>query len=104
MLEVPWPSVVCTSTALLNDSLEGLLAHARGCREFVIIGPSVSFVPDPLFAHGVTSIGGAWVMDPDSLMVRAARGEAWGDATSKFSLRNDASWPGLEELLRRGSR
>jgi len=96
--------IVCTSTALLNDSLDGLLARARGCSEFVIIGPSAGFVPDPLFARGVTGVGGAWVKDPPGLVERAARGERWGDASRKFSLRNDASWPGLDELVRRGTR
>ena len=96
--------VVCTSTTLLNDSLDPLLAHARGCREFVLIGPSAGCVPDPLFARGVTGIGGAWVTDPSALLERAGRGERWGDATRKFSLRRDSTWPGLEELLRRARR
>ena len=96
--------IVSTSTALLNDSLDGLLAHARGCREFVIIGPVAGFVPDPLFARGITGIGGAWVTDPELLALRMERGERWGDASRKFSLRNDVAWPGLDELLRRGQR
>ena len=96
--------IVCTSTALLNDTLDGLLEHARHCREFVLIGPSAGCVPDPLFARGVTGVGGAWVVDPASLMDRAARGERWGDASRKFSLRHDSTWPGIDELLRRATR
>lgn len=96
--------IVCTSTTLLNDSLDAVLAHARGCREFAVIGPSAACVPDPLFARGVTAVGGAWVTDPPSLLARMGRGEPWGDATRKSSLRNDSSWPGLEELLRRAKR
>ncbi len=95
--------IVCTSTALLNDSLDGLVEHARGCREFVVIGPSAGCVPDPLFARGITGIGGAWVSDPAAWMERAAHGEPWGDASRKFSLRRE-TWPGLDELLRRGAR
>jgi uncharacterized protein (DUF4213/DUF364 family) len=96
--------IVCTSTALLNDSLDGVLAHTRGCREFVIIGPSAGFVPDALFARGITGIGGAWVTDPELLALRMERGERWGEASRKFSLRNDHAWPGVDELLRRGQR
>lgn len=96
--------VVCTSTTLLNDSLDAVLAHARGCREFAVIGPSAGCVPDPLFARGVTAVGGAWVTDPPALLARMERGEPWGDATRKSSLRDDSSWPGLEELLRRAKR
>lgn len=93
--------IVSTSTALLNDSLENLLRHARGCREFVLIGPSAGCIPDPLFRRGVTGIGGAWVTDPARLLDLAERGEPWGDSTRKFSLRNDSTWPGIDELLRR---
>lgn len=96
--------VVCTSTVLLNDSLDRVLSFARGCREFVIIGPSAGCVPDPLFARGVTGVGGAWVSDPRILAERAARCESWGDASRKFSLRAGPSWPGLDGLLRRAAR
>jgi uncharacterized protein (DUF4213/DUF364 family) len=96
--------IVSTSTVLLNDSLEAVLSNARGCREFVLIGPSAGCVPDPLFARGVTGIGGAWVTDPGRLLGRLARGERWGDATRKFSLRRDGGCPDLEELLRRATR
>jgi len=96
--------VVSTSTVLLNGSLEELLRHVRGCRELVLIGPSAGCVPDPLFARGVTGIGGAWITDPERLMDRVARGERWGEATRKFSLRRDAGSPDLDELLRRAAR
>ena len=96
--------VVCTSTTLLNDSLETLLRHAHRCLEFVLVGPSAGCVPDPLFRRGVTAIGGTWVTDSARLLDRAARGEPWGDAARKFSLRNDRAWPGVDELLRRAAR
>jgi uncharacterized protein (DUF4213/DUF364 family) len=92
--------VVCTSTTLLNDSLEAVLAHARPASEFVLIGPSAGCAPDPLFARGVTAVGGAWVADAPALFARAARNERWGDATRKSSLRR-ADWPGLDALLAR---
>jgi len=96
--------VVCTSTTLLNDSLESLLAHAGRCRQFVVVGPSGGGVPDPLFDRGVTAVGGTWVVDASLLLGRMERGERWGDAASKSSLRRGASWPGFEELLRRAAR
>lgn len=97
-------AVVCTSAALLNDSLESLLHHAHHCREFVVVGPSAGCVPDPLFRRGVTGIGGTWVTDLARLLDRVARGERWDDATRKFSLRNDRAWPGIDELLRSAAR
>lgn len=95
--------VVCTSTVLLNQSLEAVLGHARGCREFVLVGPSAGCVPDPLFARGVTGLGGAWVKDPAALLGRMERGERWGDAAAKSSLRRSA-WPGLTALLERAAK
>ena len=95
--------VVCTSAALLNQSLEALLAHARGCREFALVGPSAGCVPDPLFSRGVTAMGGTWIRDPALLIERMERGEKWGDATAKSSLRREG-WPGLEALLERATR
>jgi uncharacterized protein (DUF4213/DUF364 family) len=94
--------IVCTSSVLLNDSLDAVLAAVRGCREFVIIGPSAGCIPDPLFARGVTSVGGAWVTQPATLLDRLARGEKWGDASRKFALHRDA-WPGRAEILRRAT-
>ena len=95
--------VVCTSTVLLNDSLERVLEHARGGRELVLVGPSAGCIPDPLFARGVTGVGGPWVTDAERLLDCVARGERWGNASRKYSLRNDGAWPGLDELLRRAA-
>ncbi|HYQ80570.1 MAG TPA: DUF364 domain-containing protein, partial [Anaeromyxobacteraceae bacterium] len=92
------------STTLLNQSLEAVLGHARGCREFVLVGPSAGCVPDPLFARSVTALGGAWVRDPELLLQRMERGERWGDAAAKSSLRRGPGWPGLPELLSRATR
>lgn len=93
-------AVVSTSTVLLNDTLDGVLAAARGARELVVVGPSASFVPDALFARGVTATGGAWVRDPALLAARMAAGERWGEAAGKFSLRRDG-WPGLDAVIAR---
>jgi uncharacterized protein len=95
--------IVCTSAAILNGSLDGLLARARHATELVVVGPSASCAPDPLFARGVTAVGGAWVTDPAALADRLSRGEPWGGAARKFSVRNDAAWPGTDALLRRAA-
>ena len=96
--------IVCTSTVLLNGSLDGLLEQTSGCLEFVIIGLSAGCVPDPLFARGVTGVGGTWLIDPARALDRAAKGEPWGDTSRKFMLRKDSSYPGLDDRLRRATR
>ena len=48
-------------TLMLNDSLERMLPHCRGAEHLALVGPSVGAPPDPLFARGVTLLGGHWV-------------------------------------------
>jgi hypothetical protein len=95
--------IVCTSATILNGSLDGLLPRMAHAAELVVVGPSATCVPDALFARGVTAVGGAWVTDPAALAERIGRGDPWGGAARKFSVRRDAGWPGAEELLRRAA-
>jgi uncharacterized protein (DUF4213/DUF364 family) len=95
--------IVCTSTVLLNDSVDRVLAAASGARELVVIGPGAGFVPDPLFARGVTGTGAAWVTDPGGFAAKMQAGEPWGETTRKSSIRRDG-WPGVDALLERAAR
>lgn len=66
---LPWAdAVVSTGTTLINDTLEELLKAARPDAEFIVVGPSASILPGPLFARGVTSVGGVLVTDADQLL------------------------------------
>jgi len=91
--------IVSTSTVLLNDTLEAILAECRHAQAFALIGPSASCFPDPLFARGVTTMGGYWVLDPGVFMRRAAALEPWGDAGKKSGIQREA-YPGTKLLLR----
>jgi uncharacterized protein (DUF4213/DUF364 family) len=91
--------IVSTSTVLLNDTLEEILFHCRHADELALVGPSASCFPDPLFARGVTTLGGYWVLDPTSFMRRAAALEPWGDAGKKSCMQR-AAYPGTKALLR----
>ena len=55
--------VLSTSTILLNHTVDDMLAHCRNARRIVLIGPSAGCLPDPLFARGVTVVGGSWITD-----------------------------------------
>ena len=94
--------IVSTSSVLLNDTLEDILSNCRHAEELALIGPSASCFPDPLFARGVTTMGGYWVLDPAVFMRRAEALEPWGDAGKKSSLQRSA-YPGTQALLRRAS-
>lgn len=92
--------VLSTSTVLLNDSLEPILANCRGAGYFAMVGPGAGGLPDPLFARGVTLIGGTWVTDPDAFRAALLAGESWSPHTAKFALAPSA-YPGFEALLKR---
>lgn len=91
--------IVSTSTVLLNDTLDEILARCRRAEALALIGPSASCFPEPLFSRGVTTMGGYWVIDPAAFVRRAAALEPWGDAGRKSCIER-ASYPGTSTLLR----
>jgi uncharacterized protein (DUF4213/DUF364 family) len=91
--------VLSTSTVLLNDSLDPILANCRNARYFAMVGPGAGGLPDPLFARGVTLLGGTRVTNPDAFRAALLAGESWSPQTTKFALAPSA-YPGFEELLK----
>ena len=90
--------VVGTSTMLLNDTLDAMLAAAPLAQEFALIGPSAGLWPDALFARGVTLLGGTRVRDGAAFADAMARGTSWSAAATKFAIPR-AHWPGWQQLL-----
>ena len=86
--------VLSTSTILLNHTIDTMLAHCRRAERIVLIGPSAGCLPDPLFARGVTVVGGSWVTDRAGLIDALRRGDSWSAFAYKFAL-TAADWPGL---------
>ncbi len=91
--------VVGTSTMLLNDTLDEMLASCRAAQEFAVIGPSAGLWPDALFERGVTRVAGTRIEDGPAFADAIARGGRWGDAARKFAITRDG-WPGWRTLLR----
>ncbi|WP_157269481.1 Rossmann-like domain-containing protein [Azohydromonas aeria] len=94
--------VLATGTLLLNDTLDATLAHCRGARALALVGPSVGCPPDPLFARGITLLGGSWVTDGPGYLRALAAGESTQDLARKFSLA-PRDYPGWEALLERAA-
>jgi uncharacterized protein (DUF4213/DUF364 family) len=92
--------VLSTSTVLLNDTLDALVARCAGASAFAVVGPGAGCLPDPLFARGVTLVGGTWPLDPPALLEAIRTGAPWGGAARKFALARE-DYPGLEALLGR---
>ncbi len=93
-------TVICTSTTLLNHTLESVLARCARAREFALLGPGAGCVPDVLFAHGVTRIAGSRVTDGSALVDALSSGQSWGRHARKFDLAR-VDYPGLDALLER---
>lgn len=92
--------IVCTGATLLNDSLEQMLGHFPAGARVVVLGPTVGFFPDPLFARGVAAAGGTRVLDPPAAGARLAAGEKLGDSAARTLVRRD-DYPGFDALLAR---
>jgi uncharacterized protein len=78
--------IVCTAATLINDSLDEVLEHCRHAGAIALVGPTASCFPAPLFARGITVVGGLWIIDPNTALARLHRGEKFGDAAFKFEV------------------
>jgi uncharacterized protein (DUF4213/DUF364 family) len=73
--------ILCTSTTILNNSLDEILAHCVPDAFVSIIGPTAGYFPDPLFARGVDVVGGRVVKNGELFLQLLAERKRWGDAT-----------------------
>lgn len=55
--------LIITGVTLVNHTLEPILQLARNARDIVVVGPTASVYPEPLFNSGVTVLGGVRVTD-----------------------------------------
>lgn len=73
--------ILCTSTTILNNSLDEILALCSPDAFVSIIGPTAGYFPDPLFARGVDVVGGRVVKNGALFLQLLAERKRWGDAT-----------------------
>ncbi|MCP4720343.1 MAG: hypothetical protein GY860_12865 [Desulfobacteraceae bacterium] len=75
--------VLCTSTTILNNSLDDILGNCSSDAFVSIVGPTAGYFPDPLFARGVDVVGGRVVKDGDQFIELISQGQRWGTATER---------------------
>lgn len=92
--------VLSTSTVLLNDTLDSVLDCCQEAAQVALVGPSAGCLPDPLFARGVTFVGGSWIQDTAGFVDALVSGASWSRHARKFSI-EPSSYPGFESLLAR---
>jgi uncharacterized protein (DUF4213/DUF364 family) len=81
--------ILCTSTTILNNSLDEILTHCSSEAFISIIGPTAGYFPDPLFARGVDVVGGRVVKNGALLLKLLAERKRWGDATQKICFQKE---------------
>jgi uncharacterized protein len=82
--------VICTSTTILNNTLDEVLVHCRSAKHIAVLGPTAGFYPDPLFRRGVNVLGGRYVTDGSLMLSRIKAGLKWGDSTEKLCFQRDS--------------
>lgn len=92
--------ILSTSTVLLNDTLDRVLACCGAARRFALIGPGAGCLPDPLFARGVSVLGGSWIVDSRAFIDALTDGRSWSAHARKFVI-DAATYPGASQLLER---
>lgn len=93
--------ILTTATVMLNDTVDEILACSADAELVVMLGPSAGFFPDPLFAHGVTALGGSEILDAGLAIERLRGNQGLDDAARKYLIRADG-YPGLGRLLQQG--
>ena len=90
--------VMITASTLLNNSLDALLDYTRQAQRRVMIGPTAGFFPDPLFARGISAIGGSEIRNPEQARKRLSANQGLGGSARKFLLAAP-EYPGLDRLV-----
>lgn len=89
--------VLCTSSVLLNGTVDRVLGHCAHAARLAMIGPGAGCLPDPLFARGVTLLGGSWITDAGGVVEALRSGEPWTAHARKVAIRR-GEYPGLSQL------
>ncbi len=61
-------NLIITGTTLINDTLEEILSFKKDGADVVVVGPTVSMLPQALFECGVKHIGGVYTTHADELL------------------------------------
>ncbi len=92
--------VICTGATLLNDSLDEMLGHCATDAEIALVGPTVGFFPDPLFARGVRLVAGTRLLDSAAAADCLARNVKFDACAERTVIRRE-DYPGFDSLLAR---
>ena len=92
--------VMITASTLLNNSIDEVLEYSHGAQKKVMIGPTAGFFPDPLFARGISAIGGSEIRSADQARQRLSANQGLGESVRKFLL-SARDYPGLVPMMQK---
>jgi len=83
--------LIITGTTLANDTLGELIALVKPSARIVVVGPTVTMIPDAFFERGCHILGGIRVTDADAFLDILAEGGSgyhfFGKSATKITLR-----------------
>ncbi len=80
--------VIVTGSVLLNGTIHSLVDLVAHADIVALIGPTASFLPEPLFELGFNIVGGSMVVDPALFKSRISAGLMW-EGVEKFVARKE---------------
>ena len=95
--------VVCTSSVLVNQTLDDIIAGVGDAGRIELVGPSGSGLPDIPLARGVRSVGGVYFAEAIALSEALRESGHWGKAGMKYTLDADG-YPGFSALAAQAGR
>ncbi|MCS7136135.1 MAG: DUF364 domain-containing protein [Nitrososphaerota archaeon] len=60
--------VIITGSAFVNKTIDELLELSSNAKEVLVVGPTASMLPDPLFKRGVTAVGGVRITNVEKML------------------------------------
>ncbi|MBN2488441.1 MAG: hypothetical protein JXA98_05375 [Methanosarcinaceae archaeon] len=60
--------IIISGSTLVNKTIDDLLKYKGNARDVVLLGPTASMVPKPLFEKGVTAVMGVRINDADKML------------------------------------
>lgn len=85
--------ILITGTTVLNNTLEDVLGHCAPAALVSVVGPTVGYFPDPLFACGVDIVGGRVVTDSEAFLQRLIHRERLRGTTQRTCFQKAAYQP-----------
>ena len=78
--------VIITGTTLLNHTIDNILGYCTNADQILMIGPTASCIPQPLFERGITLMGGYQVTETDRFIDNWRSGKKWRQCGFRYSV------------------